>query len=131
VTRAAAIAKVHVARKQLGLDDESYRAILRRVTGKESAAFLSDFQLGIVIREFVRLGWNGSSDMRTGRTPTGRLIRALWRDTSREKSEMSLRSLIRRVLGLPDDLIPEPDMLSVADASKVIAAVKAMKKRER
>ncbi len=80
MSRASAIAKVHVAKKQLGLDDETYRAVLRRVTGRDSAADLNEVQLGSVIREFVRLGWTGGADLRAGRTPTGRLIRALWRD---------------------------------------------------
>ena len=129
MSRTAAIAKVHVAKKQLGLDDEAYRAVLRRVTGRDSAAELSEVQLGSVIREFVRLGWKGGVDLRTGRTPAGRLIRALWRNASREKSEASLRSMIRRVLGLSQDVIPDPDMLTVADASKVIEALKAMKRQ--
>ncbi|MFE0757206.1 phage protein GemA/Gp16 family protein [Inquilinus sp. NPDC058860] len=131
MSRASAIAKVHVAKKQLGLDDETYRAVLRRVTGRDSAADLNEVQLGNVIREFVRLGWTGGADLRTGRTSTGRLIRALWRDASREKSEASLRSMIRRVLGLAEDVIPEPDMLAVADASKVIEALKVMRRRLR
>ncbi|WP_342239680.1 regulatory protein GemA [Inquilinus sp. OTU3971] len=130
MSRASAIAKVHVAKKQLGLDDEAYRAMLRRVTGRDSAADLNAVQLGNVIREFVRLGWTGGADLRTGRTSTGRLIRALWHDASREKSEASLRSMIRRVLGLAEDVIPEPDMLSVADASKVVEALKGMKRRK-
>lgn len=130
MSRASAIAKVHVAKKQLGLDDDSYRAVLRRVTGRDSAADLNEVQLGNVIREFVRLGWTGGADLRTGRTPTGRLIRALWRDASREKSEGSLRSMIRRVLGLTEGVITDPDMLSVADASKVVEALKGMKRRK-
>lgn len=129
MSRASAIAKVHVAKKQLGLDDGTYRAVLHRVTGRDSAADLNEVQLGNVIREFVRLGWTGGADLRTGRTSTGRLIRALWRDASRERSEASLRSMIRRVLGLAEDVIPEPDMLSVADASKMIEALKSMKRR--
>lgn len=129
MSRASAIAKVHVAKKQLGLDDETYRAVLRRVSGRDSAAELNEVQLGNVIREFVRLGWTGGADLRTGRTSTGRLIRALWRDASREKSEASLRSMIRRILTLAEDVIPDPDMLNVADASKVIEALKSMKRR--
>ncbi|WP_051249158.1 regulatory protein GemA [Inquilinus limosus] len=129
MTRALLIAKVHVAKKQLGLDDDTYRDVLRRATGRDSAADLNDVQLGNVIREFVRLGWKGGADLRTGRTPAGRLIRVLWREASREKSEASLRSMIRRVLGLADDVIPDPDMLTVADATKVVEALKAMKRQ--
>ncbi|MGF6227585.1 hypothetical protein QFZ27_001540 [Inquilinus ginsengisoli] len=105
MTRTRLIAKVHVAKKQLGLDEETYRDVLRRVTGRDSTADINNVQLGNVIREFVRLGWKGGGDLRTGRTPTRRLIRALLRDASREKSEASLRSMIRRVLGLTKDVI--------------------------
>ena len=38
------IAKIKMAQKQLGMDDDSYRALLRRVTGKDSAAALSIMQ---------------------------------------------------------------------------------------
>ncbi|WP_186002631.1 regulatory protein GemA [Mycobacterium sp. KBS0706] len=130
MSRTGAIAKIHVAKKQLGLDDATYRAVLHRVTGQDSAARLNDVQLGNVIREFVRLGWkDGGAELRFGRTPTGRLIRILWRDVAREKSETALRSMIRRILGLAEEVIPEPDMLSVADASKVVEALKAMQRR--
>jgi phage gp16-like protein len=35
------LAKIHIAKKQLGLDDETYRAMLQMVAGVESAADLT------------------------------------------------------------------------------------------
>jgi CBS-domain-containing membrane protein len=128
--RNAMLAKVHVAKKQLGLDEDTYRDVLRRMVDRDSAAGLNEVQLDRVIHEFKRLGWRPSADMRAGRSKVGRLIRALWKEASREKSEVSLRSMIRRVLHLTEDVIPDPDMLTVADASKVTEAIKAMKRRD-
>ncbi len=55
--RSSAIAKVKIAAKDLGLDDDTYRDLLERVTGQRSAASCSDGQLGLVLDEFKRLGW--------------------------------------------------------------------------
>lgn len=51
------LAKIHIAKSQLGLDDETYRAILARIAGVRSAKDLSPRQIGAVIAEFTRLGW--------------------------------------------------------------------------
>lgn len=53
----SSLAKIHIAKSQLGLDDETYRAILARIAGVRSAKDLSPRQIGAVIAEFVRLGW--------------------------------------------------------------------------
>ncbi|MBR1778384.1 MAG: DUF1018 domain-containing protein, partial [Alphaproteobacteria bacterium] len=50
------IAKIHIAKAQLGLDDDQYRDILRRVTGKESASKCRYSQLVDLINEFKALG---------------------------------------------------------------------------
>lgn len=53
----SSLAKIHIAKSQLGLDDETYRAVLARIAGVRSAKDLSPRQIGAVIAEFVRLGW--------------------------------------------------------------------------
>ena len=40
------IGKIHIAKQQLRMDDESYRALLRRVAGVESAKDLNTRQAG-------------------------------------------------------------------------------------
>jgi phage gp16-like protein len=50
------IARVHMARKELALSEDSYRAVLARITGRHSAADLTVPQLLAVITEFERLG---------------------------------------------------------------------------
>ncbi|WP_447588678.1 gp16 family protein [Aquipseudomonas campi] len=63
------LAKIHIAKQQLGLDDETYRALLARVAGVRSAKELNPRQVGAVLREFERLGFQPKpSAKRTGRT---------------------------------------------------------------
>jgi phage gp16-like protein len=50
------LAAVHVAKKQLGLDDDTYRDVLRSF-GHESAAAFSDIALMELLRHFERCGF--------------------------------------------------------------------------
>lgn len=106
------IAKIHVAKKQLALEDDSYRAILQRVTGKSSSADMSTGQLESVLKEFIRLGFTGThrtaKPARKGGLPTddqARKIRALWLNLYhlgeiRESSEEALVAYCRRMSGV-------------------------------
>ncbi len=51
------LAQIHIAKKELALDEDSYRDVLERVTGKRSAKSLSEGQRLRVVTEFKRLGW--------------------------------------------------------------------------
>ncbi|GAB0057438.1 hypothetical protein SIID45300_01766 [Candidatus Magnetaquicoccaceae bacterium FCR-1] len=51
------IAKIHIAKVQLGLDDNAYRALLESCTGKASCKEMTDRELRGVLREFERRGW--------------------------------------------------------------------------
>lgn len=55
--RRAQIAKIHVAVSQLGMDDDTYRDLLRRVTGKDSSARMSVAERDQVLQELKRLGF--------------------------------------------------------------------------
>ena len=57
MNRTTALAKIHIAKAQLGLDDETYRALLARTAGVHSAKDLKERQFGWVLEEFKRLGW--------------------------------------------------------------------------
>ncbi len=54
---AAVRSKIHIARQQLGLDDDAYRAVLARITGQRSSKDLNANQAGRLLQEFERLGW--------------------------------------------------------------------------
>lgn len=64
--RRAELAAIHVAKKALALDDESYRAILQRVGGKPSAAQLDAAGRGAVIEHFRSLGFTRPAMQRLG-----------------------------------------------------------------
>ncbi|WHS58644.1 regulatory protein GemA [Pseudomonas sp. G2-4] len=55
--RNANLSKIHIAKKDLGLDDETYRALLNRVAGVKSAKDLGPIKVVAVLAEFERLGW--------------------------------------------------------------------------
>ncbi|MGZ2500408.1 regulatory protein GemA [Rhizobium leguminosarum] len=53
----ASIAAIHVAKKQLGLDDDTYRAKLERITGKRSAKDMSEAERATVLSVFRNEGF--------------------------------------------------------------------------
>lgn len=84
-SRNAMIGKIHVAKKQLAMADDSYRAMLKRITGRDSSKGLSPSQLSDVLKEFERLGFKANGGKRSGHRPKADsaqagMIRALWLD---------------------------------------------------
>lgn len=65
--RQANLAKIHIAKKDLGMDDDTYRALLARVAGVASAKDLNPRQVSAVLAEFQRLGWQPTSNPCAGR----------------------------------------------------------------
>ncbi len=117
------LAKVHIARKDLALAEESYRALLARVTGKTSAADCSDGELDAVLTEFKRVGWAPRAKRRPlSNKPHVRKVFALWgelRPHLRDGSTRALCAFVRRQTGLED-----PEWLSPDEANSVIEALK-------
>ncbi len=52
------IAKIHLAKKQLGLDDDTYRSIIQQAVGKDSSAKCTDKQLVKIIEKLKEKGWS-------------------------------------------------------------------------
>lgn len=68
--RKAMIAKLHIARQQLGMADDSYRALLSRIAaGKSSSTELTLQQLDDVLAEMKRLGFVQKPAQKHGRRP--------------------------------------------------------------
>lgn len=83
--RRAELGKIHLAVKQLGMEDGDYRDMLERVAGSRSAGDLSPAARGRVIEELKRLGFRDrkAQPKRAGRRPIAEgemqgKIRALW-----------------------------------------------------
>lgn len=130
MTRAADLARIHIAKKALGFDDETYRAVLERITGETSSKNLSPAARAKLITEFYRFGWsNPVKTFKLSQKSYVRKIYALWgalkRDGIwREKSPASLHHFAKKITGC-DNL----EWLTYPEASKVIEALKSMQNR--
>lgn len=51
------LAKIHIAKKELGFDDETYRDILEQIAGVRSSALLDEEGRILVIKRFKELGF--------------------------------------------------------------------------
>ena len=125
--RRGLLARVHIASKELALAPESYQAILRRVTGKGSAADCTDKQLEAVIDDFRRLGWVPKTKRPTSKKAHVRLIYALWVDMRpllASPTGAALRAFVERQSGVAD-----PEWLDARRARPVIEGLKAWKAR--
>lgn len=83
--RRAMLAKVHVAWKDLRLDEDDYRQILLEETGRTSAADCTEGELERVLRRFQALGFKpltkaggSAAASRPAQHPVARKARALW-----------------------------------------------------
>jgi phage gp16-like protein len=55
----AELAKIHIAKKELGLDDATYRAMLKQVAGVESSKDLTAQGRALVLEHFKKAGFKG------------------------------------------------------------------------
>jgi len=138
-TRRGLLAKIHIAKAQMGLGDTEYRLMLRRITGHVSAGDCTDIHLDAVIREFIAKGWKAPArkrgpasrhkpDIEKGQADK---VRALWIDMAKEgivknASETALNAYVKRLCG-----VDNVAWLPVKKGSFVIEALKAWAARER
>ena len=133
--RKAMLAKVHIAKKDLALEDDDYRAIIRRVSKDrtDSSAKLSQAQLHDLLAELRRLGWKPNAaalGRGAARDPQSSKVRALWLTLAeagvvRERGESALRAYVKRMTGR-DDL----RFCDSAEKWRLIEALKAWALRE-
>jgi phage gp16-like protein len=112
------LVRIHIAKKELGLDDSSYRAILRDRYRKESSAHLTGSEAEDLIDLFRQKGWRPASLAQRG------LIYALWRRLEslggiNHPGEKALASFIEHATGKDS-----PRRLTVREASRVIEMLK-------
>lgn len=67
--RQAALAKIHIAKTQLGMQDADYRAMLQRVANVDSAGKLDRAGQDRVLDELVRLGFKPTASTKKGKRP--------------------------------------------------------------
>ncbi|MCM0018525.1 MAG: regulatory protein GemA [Tagaea sp.] len=126
------IKAIQTGRRALALEDDSYRALLERLTGKRSAADLDASQRAIVIEEFRRLGFDRvrskAKPKRMGTrapadSPIARKARALWLSlwqlgAVRDPAENALASFVKRVAKI--------DALDWLDGRQARAVIEAL-----
>lgn len=143
--RRALLAKVHLGAKAIGLDDETRRDVIERVTaragvdvaagakGKRSSVDCSTGELVAVIEELKRLGFDDGRKGKRWRKPSDkphvRLVYKLWsllkeNGALTDPSDAALRSFVARQAKVSD-----PEFLDAADAAKVIEGLKAWLRR--
>ncbi|GBQ19859.1 Mu-like prophage protein gp16 [Gluconacetobacter sacchari DSM 12717] len=125
--------KLAIARKELGLDDDSYRAVLVRVGGHYSAKDMSVGQIEAVLKEFVRLGWKPKLATGKRRTPDSakayvRKVYAVWNEMApllaSGGTREALRAFVERQTG-----VSAPEFLDAEQAKQIIEGLKAWRAR--
>lgn len=123
--RDAMVRKIHVGRRQLRLDDVTYRALLQRVTGRVSSTVCSVQQLHDVLAEMKRLGFKATDP---NHKPWVRKVYALWKEMKPllrgDGSKEALRAFVERCVS-----VSAPEFLDEPQGRKVIEALKAWKSR--
>lgn len=129
---------INIAKVQLGLHEDDYRALLIRVTGNPSLRQMSDRQKIDVIEELKRKGFRIRTKGRQlppSTKPYIRLIHALWKSCHRagaieNGSREALRAFCKRFVAHGDDKIAvDPDLLTHDQATPIIKALREMETR--
>lgn len=122
--------KVQIARRQMGLSDDDYRAVIARVCGgKTSSTACGPSDLDALLREFKRLGWKGGTARPRSQKAQVRMIYAVYAELKPFLvlgDESTLRAFVRRQTG-----VDAPEFLDAVQANKVLEGLKAWLKRER
>ncbi len=134
--RRAMIAKIHLAKRDLALTEDSYRDVLRRITGIDSAGKMRPDQLDAVLREFARLGWKPKPVVKRSANPQVRMIYAIWQDIVTLQGHgdaAALRAFVRRqtTSRAHPDGIASPEFLTGEAATAVLEGLKGWRARLR
>ncbi|GAA0311577.1 regulatory protein GemA [Rhodovulum strictum] len=131
---------INIARAELGLEEDDYRALLVRVTGQSSLRAMTERQKRDVIDALKTLGFKVRPGKRAKTRPASskpyiRMIHALWASCHRlgvieNGSREALRAFCKRFVAHGHDGVAvDPDLLSYAQASPIIEALKKMEAR--
>lgn len=116
---------IHVAKTQLGLGDDQYRAVLEGATGKSSCAKMTGLEIKKAYDAFLRLGFKPGP----AKNPQLSKMRAQWIELHglglvKDRSDAGLLKFCKRLTG-----VDRLEWLTPAQASKAIEGLKAMRQR--
>ncbi|MDP3841063.1 MAG: regulatory protein GemA [Oxalobacteraceae bacterium] len=124
---------IHVARRELGLDEETYRAMLQQVAGVESSAELTWQGRKKVLDHFKAKGFKVKSKAAPGKAAKPdpdadaqyRKIRALWTELHdggvvRVNTDAAVRVYIKRMTGCDD--------YRFCNGAQVVTVIEGLKK---
>lgn len=133
----SSIAAIHVAKKQLGLDDDTYRAKLALITGKRSVKDMTETEREKVLTVLRNEGFKPAPTARraNGRQQlTGKFakkLQALWiagwnLGIVRDRDDAALLSFVKRQTGIDHTRF----LKNATDANRAIEALKGWLRRE-
>ncbi len=128
IDRTKIIQLIHVAKRDLGLSSEDYKAVLESVSGKTSCADMSLFELDAVLGAMKKLGFKVKK-LKVKENEIGwdtsekqmAYIKGLWELSAQNKSDEALYKFIRRITGAA-----HPRFMTADGAKKVIIALRKM-----
>lgn len=126
--RSKLIQLIHIAKSQVGLSDEDYRAVLESTTKKSSCSDMTVFELNEVLKAMKKLGFRVKK-LETKENEIGwdtskkqlNYIKGMWELVARDKSDRALYHFIKRITGAD-----HPRFMGAAEAQKVILALRKM-----
>ncbi|MFJ5507704.1 gp16 family protein [Pectobacterium jejuense] len=137
MTKNQLIKLIHIAKRDLQLDDDTYRQLLITVTGKSSTRDMTVPQLDTVLGAMKKRGFKIKAAKKANSTrllddsPQSRKIRSLWLEMAdagiiRDRSEAALARWVKRETGV-DSL----QWLNSEQASVIIEKLKQWQRRVR
>ncbi len=154
MSRQSELAKIHIAKKDLGMADDAYRAMLKDVAGVQSASELDFHGRHAVLHRLEKLGWKPSRKkygpksrqskkesveflgetivLERPRKSMGDKIRALWIEMHKQgivknASESALMGYVKR---MTKGQYEAPQFCDDAAAWRIIESLKKWRKRE-
>jgi phage gp16-like protein len=139
---------IHVAKRELNLDDDIYRSVLKDIAGKSSCAKMNIKELESIIEHFKRVGFKVKKKAVNNKRIAPKLsrsvssesakIRAIWitmhqQGFVRDSSEQALDNYISRMLNrktLGENISFHCQFLNGQQAYKILEIIKNWHKRE-
>ncbi|MBR0100299.1 MAG: regulatory protein GemA [Treponema sp.] len=126
--RSKIIQLIHIAKSQIGLSDEDYRAVLESTAKKTSCSEMTLFELNEVLKAMKKLGFKVKK-LETREEEIGwdaskaqmDYIKGMWELVARDKSDRALYKFIKRITGAD-----HPRFMRSVDSQKVIVALRKM-----